>query len=423
MIITNSATITAIDRGLRREQRPRAIDEATSDRDRDRRAARRRVDLDVLERIADPHAALLASATTAARSRARRSASSTSATSSAVPGAFVQHFLDDLRDLGPRDAAGEERLDRDLVGAPTGSRAPSRPPARPRRRAPRHGNVAEVGHLEVEAPERRPVDRAERLGQPVRARRARARSAGACRASRAARSSRRRRTRPCCARPTAGGRPRRCWSKSTPNSSCASITSRPLFIKRRAVDRDLGAHAPGRVRERVGDRDVARARARGPAAERPAARGQHDAARPRTPRPARRHCQTAECSESTGTISPPPAARALATTGPAAMRLSLFASASRLPACSARERRRQSGEADDRVEHDVGVGMRRELREHVGRRRRRRGPGRPGRRTRRPAARAARRCGRPRARRRGSRRGGATGRRAPACRSIRSIPG
>ena len=52
-------------------------------------------------------------------------------------------------------------------------------------------------------------------------------------------------------------------------------------------------------------------------------------------RPARRHCQIAECSESTGTISPPPAARALATTGPAAIRLSLLASASRLPASSA----------------------------------------------------------------------------------------
>src|SRR5262249_25854181 len=52
-------------------------------------------------------------------------------------------------------------------------------------------------------------------------------------------------------------------------------------------------------------------------------------------RPARKHCQIAECSESTGTISPPPATRAFATTGPAAMRLSLFASASRLPAVSA----------------------------------------------------------------------------------------
>ena len=46
------------------------------------------------------------------------------------------------------------------------------------------------------------------------------------------------------------------------------------------------------------------------------------------------------------------------------------------------ERRGQPGEADDRVEHDVGVGMRGELGEHVGVVGARRGPGRPARRTR-----------------------------------------
>ena len=60
---------------------------------------------------------------------ARRSASRTSATSSAFPVPAFSDFLDDFRDRGPRDALGEERLDRDLV-------APLRiagavPPARP----------------------------------------------------------------------------------------------------------------------------------------------------------------------------------------------------------------------------------------------------------------------------------------------------
>ena len=53
--------------------------------------------------------------------------------------------------------------------------------------------------------------------------------------------------------------------------------------------------------------------------------------------------------------------------GPAAIRLSLFASASRLPGFERADRRGQAREADDRVEHDVGVGMRGELGEHFGR--------------------------------------------------------
>ena len=51
--------------------------------------------------------------------------------------------------------------------------------------------------------------------------------------------------------------------------------------------------------------------------------------------------------------------------GPPAMRLSLLASARRLPGFERGERRRQAREADDRVEHDVGVGERGELGEHV----------------------------------------------------------
>ncbi len=49
---------------------------------------------------------------------------------------------------------------------------------------------------------------------------------------------------------------------------------------------------------------------------------------------ARRHWCTAQCSESTGTSSAPGVARAICTTGPAAISDSLFASASRLPPLS-----------------------------------------------------------------------------------------
>ena len=69
----------------------------------------------------------------------------------------------------------------------------------------------------------------------------------------------------------------------------------------------------------------------------------------------RRHWWTAQCSLSTGTSSAPGVGRSGCTTGPAAIRLSLLASARRLPARSVRDRDRQAGEADDGVDHDVGV--------------------------------------------------------------------
>ena len=48
-----------------------------------------------------------------------------------------------------------------------------------------------------------------------------------------------------------------------------------------------------------------------------------------------RHCSTALCSESTGTISPPPSRAARVTSSPAITSVSLLASATRLPARSA----------------------------------------------------------------------------------------
>src|SRR5204863_2722819 len=82
-------------------------------------------------------------------------------------GAFVQDFFHYRGNLGPRDATTQKRVDRHLVGRREDRRGGAADPsrligegqARERR---------EIGYLEVEPPEVRPVDRAVRLGQPVR---------------------------------------------------------------------------------------------------------------------------------------------------------------------------------------------------------------------------------------------------------------
>ena len=193
-------------------------------------------------------------------------------------------------------------------------------------------------------------------------------------------------------------------SKSTPNSSCASITSRPLFI---SVDESIVILAPI---VQVGCFSAsARVTVASSAAVRPR-NGPPLAVRMMRPtsvcRPERRHCQIAECSESTGTISPPPAARALATTGPGRDQALLVGEREPLAGFERADRRGQPGEADDRVEHDIGVGMRGELGEHLGGVEARTGEVARARRRCAPARRAARRCCRPRGPRPGSRRGG-----------------
>ena len=116
-----------------------------------------------------------------------------------------------------------------------------------------------------------------------------------------------------------------------PNSSLASMTSRPLFMR---VDESTVIFGP--------IDHVGWARASSTVTCSSSARG-----RPRKGPPlavstmrrtraglslARRHMCTAQCSESTGTSSAPGVRRARWTTGPAAMRDSLLARASRRPA-------------------------------------------------------------------------------------------
>ena len=108
------------------------------------------------------------------------------------------------------------------------------------------------------------------------------------------------------------------------------------------------------MRERVLDGDAAELGA-GPAAERAAARGQHEPRDLARVAAAQRLVERGVLGVDRHDLAAA-ALRAAWTTGPPAIRLSLFASASRLPASSAAIVAGKAGEADDRVEHDVGVG-------------------------------------------------------------------
>ena len=106
----------------------------------------------------------------------------------------------------------------------------------------------------------------------------------------------------------------------------------PLVDQRRRVQRHHRPHRPRGVGERLVDGDAGELGARdvrGTGRRRPSARG----ARPPRRGLPRRHCASAECSESTGTSWPGVAVRV--TSGPPATSDSLLASASVEPAASA----------------------------------------------------------------------------------------
>ena len=105
------------------------------------------------------------------------------------------------------------------------------PPASAASRASRrHGNASRSGGSNVQRADLGEVERRAPARRPARDGAARRRSGRACRDARGARASRRRTARPARARSTAGGRRRRSGRTGVPNSQCASITSRPLFI-------------------------------------------------------------------------------------------------------------------------------------------------------------------------------------------------
>ena len=167
-----------------------------------------------------------------------------------------------------------------------------------------------------------------------------------------------------------------------------------LVRERRAVDGDLAAHAPGRVLQRVGDvacsnRSADQSRKGPPDAVRMSRRT--SAGR----RPAR-HCRIAECSLSTGTISPPPRRAAVGREIAGHDQRLLVRERHALSRRERGERGIEAGGADDRVEHDVHVVAGRGLDEAfraacASRRRRCRFVASPGRRTPAHSARPARR--------------------------------
>ena len=143
--------------------------------------------------------------------------------------------------------------------------------------------------------------------------------------------------------------------RAMPNSSWASMTSRPLFI---SVLESIVIFGPIATSDGRSASSTATSRqlGGGAAAERSTARREQqpgDLAVRRRPTSAGTGAM-AQCSLSTGTSSAPGVARSGCTTGPAAIRLSLLARASRLPAAQRGDGDRQPGEADDGVDDDVG---------------------------------------------------------------------
>ena len=210
-----------------------------------------------------------------ALARASASAASTASTSSTWSSTHaVERLVHHLGDAGPRQSAGQEGLDRDLVGRAEPGRGRAARPS---------GLVGQVeaaedgavGRLEGEGPRLGPVERAEGDGGAVGP-----------------------------AERVADGQPHVGLGQLGQGRAVAQLDHRvhdrlrvhddldavvvdaeelvrldhleALVHERRRVDGDLGAHRPGRVRQRVGDRDRAEPLGR-PAPERAARGGEEQA--------------------------------------------------------------------------------------------------------------------------------------------------
>ena len=136
-----------------------------------------------------------------------------------------------------------------------------------------------------------------------------------------------------------------------------------LVHERRGVDRDLRAHVPRGVLERVGDRDQRKLLTR-VAAERPSARGEDQApdlvGRAGPQRLVERGVLAVDGNDLARATRA--CGRDHRATGDQAL---LVGKRKALAVDERGDRRRKSGEADDRVQHDIGVGVRGELGERV----------------------------------------------------------
>ena len=279
-----------------------------------------------------------------------------------VPGARLEDFGHGFRDRRPGDPPGEERLDRDLVRtAEHGRRGTTGSPRGVGEVEAR--NVSRSGDSNVSVPtvvqSIAPKASGSRCGAPS-ARPIGSRMSGIDSCAIVAPSTNS--TMPCTT--DCGWTTTSMASKSTPNNSCASITSRPLFI---SVDESIVILAPmfqvGCASASAGCTSASSAR-RAPA-ERSAARGEHDA-RDLT------HLAGAQRLPDRGVLGVDRHDLAAArrprlgddrARGDEAL---LVGEREALAGFERGERGGEAGEADDRVEDDVGVGVRGELGERAG---------------------------------------------------------
>ena len=193
----------------------------------------------------------------------------------------VQGLGHHVGDAAPGQAPGQERLHRDLVGRaqPRRGRSPADP-----------GAVGQVDAAEDRAVRGLEGQRGRGWSSPARRRApangraspGRSRWAAACRGRRAGPGWSRRATPPWSARSTAGAPRSQCGRRRSPNNSCASITSRPLFIR---VDESMVILGPMRqVGWARASATVTAAELRGgPAPEGAARRGEEEAGHGRRP--------------------------------------------------------------------------------------------------------------------------------------------
>ena len=142
-------------------------------------------------------------------------------------------------------------------------------------------------------------------------------------------------------------------SYGMPNSRCVSISSRPLLTSDAEFSVFIGPIDQVGCAPACSGVTCSRSAAAQPRNGPPEAVSTRLATSSAVP--PRRHCASAECSESTGTIWPGFAARS--TNGPPAISDSLFARANRAPLASAASVGCQAQGADQRIEHDVGFGV------------------------------------------------------------------
>ena len=224
------------------------------------------------------------------------------------------------------------------------------PPRSPASRA--SASIAErlrVGLVELE---RRAARAAAPASRRAPDRSARRRSARACPGSRGARAPRRRGSGRARGRSTSGGRRPRSGRTATPKRKCASISSRPLFA---SVAESIVIFGPmfqvGCASASSGVTSASSSRVR-PRNGPPLAVSTRLSGSPSLRALEERRVLAVDREQRASA----PLLRARARASPAATRLSLFASASVDAALERPHRRREPGEADDRVQDEVGLG-------------------------------------------------------------------